>query len=152
MVVGSRAHMQAAATAQRSWYRNILMHGFHALVVLVIGNAVRDTQCGFKLFTREAARLVFYNQRLRRWCFDVELIRLAQAFGIPVAEVPVHWTEVPGSKLRVVQATVRMASELVMLTLGYNVTGAWRAGDPRAELQGGAGDAASGAAGGKKRQ
>ena len=48
MAVGSRAHLQAAATAKRSWYRNLLMRGFHLLVVLVAGSAVKDTQCGFK--------------------------------------------------------------------------------------------------------
>ncbi len=52
MAVGSRAHLQAAATAKRSWYRNLLMRGFHLLVVLVAGSAVKDTQCGFK--AREA--------------------------------------------------------------------------------------------------
>lgn len=66
MVVGSRAHLQAEAVTKRKWYRNILMHGFHALVIMVVGIEVRDTQCGFKLFTREAARCLFYNQRLRR--------------------------------------------------------------------------------------
>ena len=55
MAVGSRAHLQAAATAKRSWYRNLLMRGFHLLVVLVAGSAVKDTQCGFK------ARLVLPN-------------------------------------------------------------------------------------------
>jgi len=48
LAVGSRAHLQAAATAKRSWYRNALMRGFHLLVVLVAGSAVKDTQCGFK--------------------------------------------------------------------------------------------------------
>ena len=49
MAVGSRAHLQAAATAKRSWYRNLLMRGFHLLVVLVAGSSVKDTQCGFKV-------------------------------------------------------------------------------------------------------
>lgn len=49
VAVGSRAHLEAAAIAKRHWYRNILMHGFHLIVVLVAGGAVRDTQCGFKV-------------------------------------------------------------------------------------------------------
>lgn len=48
-VLGSRAHMQEAAMAKRTWVRNILMHGFHSLVTLVVGNTIRDTQCGFKV-------------------------------------------------------------------------------------------------------
>jgi hypothetical protein len=41
--------VQEAATAKRSMLRNFLMHGFHALVVMVVGSHIRDTQCGFKV-------------------------------------------------------------------------------------------------------
>jgi hypothetical protein len=37
------------ATAQRHWLRNFLMHGFHLLVMMVVGGSIRDTQCGFKV-------------------------------------------------------------------------------------------------------
>eukprot|EP00232_Nephroselmis_pyriformis_P007200 CAMPEP_0182894294 /NCGR_PEP_ID=MMETSP0034_2-20130328/24993_1 /TAXON_ID=156128 /ORGANISM="Nephroselmis pyriformis, Strain CCMP717" /LENGTH=328 /DNA_ID=CAMNT_0025028073 /DNA_START=111 /DNA_END=1093 /DNA_ORIENTATION=- len=83
IAVGSRAHLQDKAVAKRKWYRNILMHGFHALVTMVIGGAVRDTQCGFKMFSRAAARAVIPNQRLSRWCFDVEWLYLAAAAPYP---------------------------------------------------------------------
>lgn len=61
--------------------------GFHFLVTFVAGGRIRDTQCGFKLFTRRAAALLYANQRLQRWCFDVELIYLAEQLGVPLAEV-----------------------------------------------------------------
>jgi dolichyl-phosphate beta-glucosyltransferase len=48
-VLGSRAHLQDAALAKRTWIRNFLMHGFHFLVTLVVGGTIRDTQCGFKV-------------------------------------------------------------------------------------------------------
>lgn len=48
-VLGSRAHLQNEAMAKRTAIRNVLMHGFHALVTLVVGNTIRDTQCGFKV-------------------------------------------------------------------------------------------------------
>lgn len=87
--VGSRAHLEQAAVAKRHWLRNFLMHGFHMLVVFVAGSAVKDTQCGFKMFTRHAAALLYSNQRLQRWCFDVELLYLCTKLGIPVKEVQV---------------------------------------------------------------
>lgn len=50
MVIGSRAHLEhTAAVAKRHWGRNLLMHGFHFLVLLVAGPGVKDTQCGFKV-------------------------------------------------------------------------------------------------------
>lgn len=41
--------LQDAATAKRSAVRNFLMHGFHLLVMMVVGHQIRDTQCGFKV-------------------------------------------------------------------------------------------------------
>lgn len=127
-VLGSRAHLQEEAMAKRTWVRNIMMRGFHALVTLVVGSEIRDTQCGFKLFTRPAARLLFPNQRLQRWAFDVELVKLAQSFNVPTAEVQVAWTEIPGSKIRIT-SVVHIAFELAMIAVGYG-SGAWRAEGP----------------------
>ncbi|CAG9463938.1 unnamed protein product [Pedinophyceae sp. YPF-701] len=125
MVVGSRAHLEGAALAKRSWYRNMLMHGFHLLVVLVAGHAIKDTQCGFKLFTRDAAAALFSNMKLQRWCFDVELVHLAQRLHVPVREVAVNWTEIPGSKIRAT-SMLNMAYEIGLLLLGYTIVGNWR--------------------------
>lgn len=49
IAAGSRAHLEGRALSQRSWSRNLLMHGFHLLVLLVAGGAIKDTQCGFKV-------------------------------------------------------------------------------------------------------
>ena len=49
-----------------------------------------------QLFTRKAAQLLYTNQRLQRWCFDVELLFLAQNLEVPVVEASVNWTEIPG--------------------------------------------------------
>lgn len=120
---GSRAHLAAGAAAKRAWHRNLLTRGFHLLVIAVAGPAIKDTQCGFKLFTRSASRALFGNQRLSRWCFDVELAVLAARFGIPVAEVSVGWAEVPGSKVRLT-SIFHMFLELCALGVGYG-SGAW---------------------------
>ncbi|KAL1101851.1 hypothetical protein V6Z11_D05G324500 [Gossypium hirsutum] len=63
---GSRAHLEEKALATRKWYRNFLMKGFHLVVLLAAGPGIRDTQCGFKMFTRSAARKLFTNIRLKR--------------------------------------------------------------------------------------
>ncbi|ODM89625.1 Dolichyl-phosphate beta-glucosyltransferase [Orchesella cincta] len=58
-----------------------------------------DTQCGFKMFTRSAARIVFHNLNIERWAFDVELLYIAQKLKMPIDEVAVYWTEIEGSKV-----------------------------------------------------
>ncbi|PNX97963.1 dolichyl-phosphate beta-glucosyltransferase-like protein [Trifolium pratense] len=67
VVFGSRAHLEEKALATRKWYRNFLMKGFHLVVLLAAGPGVRDTQCGFKMFTRAAARKLFSNVRLKSY-------------------------------------------------------------------------------------
>ena len=122
---GSRAHLeQEEIVTKRTKLRNFAMHGFHLLVFLVVGGNIRDTQCGFKLFTREAAFDVFQHQRLKRWCFDVELIHIAQRLKIPIVEVQVKWEEKEGSKLKFLHV-FHMTLELLTIFLCYNLR-LWR--------------------------
>ncbi|GJP33188.1 hypothetical protein CLOM_g17747 [Closterium sp. NIES-68] len=122
---GSRAHLQKKALVTRKWYRNVLMYGFYFAVLLATGGTgVRDTQCGFKMFTRSAARKLFRNQRLNRWTFDVELLYLCKKLHIRVAEVAVAWTEIPGSKLRPT-SIFHMLFELALIRTGYGL-GVWK--------------------------
>ncbi|EFJ46724.1 hypothetical protein VOLCADRAFT_92792 [Volvox carteri f. nagariensis] len=111
---GSRAHLHKDAIVKRSRLRNFLTRGFHMLVYFVAGGRIRDTQCGFKLFTRRSAAILFSNMRLQRWCFDVELLYLAEQLQIPVCEVFVNWTEIPGSKIRFTSILL-MALELLII-------------------------------------
>lgn len=122
--VGSRYHLEEQALAERKWYRNITMVGFHMLVSAVGIGFIRDTQCGFKLFTRRSARWMFYNQRLSRWAFDVEVLKLAHRFGFPIKEVAVKWTEIPGSKLSVINASLTMFRDLFWLQVCH-LSGIW---------------------------
>ncbi|KAL3838098.1 hypothetical protein ACJIZ3_022689 [Penstemon smallii] len=121
---GSRAHLEEKALATRKWYRNFLMKGFHMVVLLAAGPGIRDTQCGFKMFTRAAARKLFLNTRLKRWCFDVELVYLCKWFSIPMIEVSVKWCEIPGSKVNLLSIP-NMLWELALMSVGYR-TGMWK--------------------------
>ena len=59
VAIGSRAHLEKLSVATRELHRTILMHGFHVLVCILCSNKIQDTQCGFKLFTRKAASILF---------------------------------------------------------------------------------------------
>lgn len=65
--VGSRAHLEEVAIASRSLFRTILMLGFHFLVWLFAVKGIKDTQCGFKLLTRESARICFESLHVEKW-------------------------------------------------------------------------------------
>ncbi|KAF9474817.1 glycosyltransferase family 2 protein [Pholiota conissans] len=127
VVVGSRAHLvKSEAVVKRSFLRNVLMYGLHTILRLVGVGHIRDTQCGFKLFSRSAAQQIFPAQHLPTWIFDVELLLLAKQLRIPVAEVPIEWHEVAGSKLNVVTASVQMLRDLLIVRANH-LLGRWSA-------------------------
>ncbi|XP_060092759.1 dolichyl-phosphate beta-glucosyltransferase [Heteronotia binoei] len=122
---GSRAHLEKDSIAQRSYFRTLLMYGFHFLVWHLCVKDIRDTQCGFKLLTREAASRMFSALHIERWAFDVELLYIAQRCKIPIAEVAVNWKEIEGSKLVPFWSWLQMGRDLLFIRLRY-LTGAWQ--------------------------
>lgn len=124
VAIGSRFHLKGS-TEGRTLIRGFVSGVFNLVVVYIGGvKGIRDTQCGFKLYSRHAAEIAFGGQMLRRWAFDVENLYRVQNAGLNVREVDVQWTEVPGSKLSVVKATINMFFDMVKMRYSY-VTGAW---------------------------
>lgn len=115
----------ALTSTQRSVLRNILMYGLHTILRIVGVGHIRDTQCGFKLFSRRAAQEIFPAQHLATWIFDVELLLLAKQLGIPVAEVQIEWHEVSGSKLNVFADSLQMLRDLLILRANL-LLGRWK--------------------------
>lgn len=121
VAVGSRAHMvNSDAVVQRSKLRNFLMHTFHLFLWVMTPPAtarIRDTQCGFKLFTRATLPYIVPHMHMEGWIFDVEMLMLAEFAHVPVVEVAIGWKEVVGSKLNVVWDSAGMAWDLFLLRL-----------------------------------
>ena len=128
VVFGSRAHL--VSKAQRSMLRTTLMHAFHFFVELLCSSNVRDTQCGFKLFTAEAAQSLFQTLHLQRWAFDIELVILAERLGLAIEEVGIPWHEVDGSKLdtnkvQLAIVSLGMLRDMICVRLCYEM-GIWK--------------------------
>lgn len=85
---------------------------FAAIVRWLLGIKFADTQCGFKMFTAEAAEAVFSQAECDRFAFDAELLLVADRLNFPTAEIPVHWHEVQGSKVRMWRDAPQMLAEL----------------------------------------
>lgn len=132
IVVGSRSHLEQDAIASRSLFRTLLMHGFHFLVWLFAVRNIRDTQCGFKLLTRNAAHTLFKNLHVERWAFDVELLYIAEHLKMPIAEVTVNWIEIEGSKLTPVWSWIQMGVDLFLIWFRYAI-GVWQLYDQNKE-------------------
>ncbi|KAI9885191.1 MAG: hypothetical protein M1823_003031 [Watsoniomyces obsoletus] len=125
IAIGSRAHLVGSeAVVKRSLLRNLLMHSFHLLLRLLTPPAtalIKDTQCGFKLFSRPSLPYIIPYMHSDGWIFDVEMLMLAEAAGIPVQEVAVGWKEVGGSKLNVIWDSLGMAWGLAVLRAAWGM-------------------------------
>lgn len=119
VAIGSRAHLVGSeAVVQRSALRNFLMHSFHILLRIMTPPAtarIKDTQCGFKLFSRATLPHIIPYMHSEGWIFDVEMLMLAESANIAMIEVAIGWKEVLGSKLNVVWDSIGMAWGLALL-------------------------------------
>lgn len=119
VAIGSRA-MRSSDTAVRAlWYRKLIGRTFNLIVNTLIVPNIADTQCGFKMFTAEAADRIFPLQRSERFSFDVELLFLARKNGFKIAEVPVNWHNVPGSKVNLAVDSLAMLKDIFVFRLNY---------------------------------
>lgn len=101
VAVGSR--LAGGPGADRRWRRGLCGRLFAWAARAALGLPVRDTQCGFKLFRRRPGQRLFRLCREEGYLFDVEVLARAQQLGYRLAEVPVRWAEVAGSKVRLLR-------------------------------------------------
>lgn len=127
VVIGSREGLGARRVGE-PWYRHFMGRVFNFVVRLVALRRFQDTQCGFKLFTREAAHDLFRRLRLygedakpakggTLTGFDVEVLFLAVKFGYRVKDVPVEWHYGESSKVHPVRESARMFLDVVRIRL-----------------------------------
>ena len=117
IAIGSRALDRSLIGVHQSQWREMSGIVFNRIMRLITGLPFADTQCGFKLFRRDAARRVFPLQRLDGFSFDVEDLFIAHTLGIPTIEVPVRWNNVEGTKVGLMQG---VASFLDLLRIRWN--------------------------------
>lgn len=100
VLIGSRRHPASVIPTRQPWPREASGRVFNAALRLAGVTKLKDTQCGFKAFRREAARAIFSKLEQDGFGFDVEVLVLADVLGFRTLELPVEWADVSGSKLR----------------------------------------------------
>ncbi len=113
IAIGSRWLRAELQTQRQSLHRQLFGRIFNLLQRMILGLRFKDTQCGFKAFTRRAAHAIFPLQRIERWGFDPEILFLARKFGFRVQEVPVTWGHIGGTRIHPLIDGSRMFQELV---------------------------------------
>jgi glycosyltransferase involved in cell wall biosynthesis len=115
IAIGSRWLQTGLQTRRQPLYRQFFGRIFNLLLRITLGLRFKDTQCGFKAFTRRAAQAIFPAQKIERWAFDPELLYLAQRFGFTVAEVPVAWAHREGTQISPLRDGLRMFGEMLKI-------------------------------------
>lgn len=119
IVIGSRSAGGARIIRRQPLYRMLMGKAFNKVVWLLAVRGLSDTQCGFKLFRRKTCEDLFRMQRVERFAFDAELLFLARKRGLAIRELPVRWTDSPGSKVRIFRDSSRMLLDVIRVRLGY---------------------------------
>jgi len=99
IAIGSRALDRSLVGIHQGPLREYAGRFFNVVMRVATGLPFRDTQCGFKLFRRDAARVIFPRQLLDGFGFDVEDLMIARIHGFKAVEVPVRWDNVEGTKV-----------------------------------------------------
>ena len=115
VAIGSRWLQPETQTHRQSLLRQFYGRLFNLALRVLLGLNFKDTQCGFKAFTRSAARTIFPLQRIERWGFDPELLYLARRAGLKVQEVAVAWAHVEGTRLNPLRDGIRMFGEVLKI-------------------------------------
>jgi dolichyl-phosphate beta-glucosyltransferase len=115
--VASRALHDDSHTVRTKFHRKLIGTIFNFIVRSLTVKGINDTQCGFKLFTAEASNAVFPLQRIHDFGFDVEILYLCRKKGYRIVEVPVNWTDVPGSKVKLWGDSLRMFTDVMKIRL-----------------------------------
>ncbi len=115
IAIGSRALAQSDVRLKQNPVRQAMGQGFNLIVRAITGLPIRDTQCGFKLFRRDACLEAFLLQRVGGFAFDAEILFIARRKGLGIVEVPVTWINSPDSRVRIWRDPALMFRDLLRI-------------------------------------
>jgi dolichyl-phosphate beta-glucosyltransferase len=115
VAIGSRPMAESKLERHQPWHREMLGRAFNFAVRLLAIRKINDTQCGFKIFTRDVCQDVFSRCKLDGFSFDFEALMIARDLGYRIDEVPIRWSHQDGSKVVLMRDGPRMLGDLVRL-------------------------------------
>lgn len=119
VVIGSRDMPDSLVSVEQGFCRRMMGKALRVVRGWIMLRDIRDTQCGFKLFTRQAAREIFARQAIDGFAFDCEVLLLARKLGCCIKEVGVVWCNDPDSRVRPIRDSLGMMASLIRLRWRY---------------------------------
>lgn len=115
LVIGGRDLPGSSEVRGYSPMRRLSGAIYSLLVNTLAVRGIPDTQCGFKWFRTEIAREIFPRLTLAGYAFDVELLAIAQRWGLRIDRIPVTFTHSDDSRIRLVRDSLRMLVDLIAI-------------------------------------
>ena len=122
VVIASRALKESQIKVHQPFYRELIGKVFNKMVQLLAVWGIKDTQCGFKMFTKKAANIIFKRQRIHGWAFDVELLFIAKKYRLKIKEMPVTWINEGDSRVSPIKSSIQMFIQILKINLN-NIRG-----------------------------
>jgi dolichyl-phosphate beta-glucosyltransferase len=117
VVIGSRRVKGAQILVHQHPIREFLGSGFTLLVRFLVDWRIRDATCGFKAFENSVAKKIFKKITIYSWAFDAEILFIAKKFRLKLAQAPVEWSDVMGSKVSLEKDIIRSLFGLFKIRL-----------------------------------
>ncbi len=119
VIIGVRKGNGAKLIIKQPWARQ-KMGEFYALAAnLITGLNLKDWGCGFKMFSRRAADLLFKESFINKWIFDTELLYLAKKNNLSIKEIGIDWKNNPESKIKIFKDTITSLIDLGRIYLRH---------------------------------
>lgn len=117
IVIGSRRLKEKKLGKMPARYRTFLGDIYYEMLRLILLPSVKDTNCGFKLFSKKVIKPIFLRQQINRWGYDAEVLFIANKLGFFIKEIPVKWTHYTGSKVKLADAVIKTLFELLKIKI-----------------------------------
>jgi dolichyl-phosphate beta-glucosyltransferase len=105
------------SVVDRPWWRRVMGDVYRALVHVLVPTDIRDTQCGGKMYTAEAAKDLFAKQRLDGFAFDSEVLFLARRASYKVREIPFALRQHGETRIDFLADTPKMLRDLLVIRM-----------------------------------
>lgn len=116
-VIGSRGMAASQIEIHQNVFREFIGRVFNRIARLLSFKQIADSQCGFKCFSRTAAKELFSLQKINGFSFDAEILYLAQKKGYYLLEEPVIWRDDKNSRVRLLSDPIKMFWDLLKIRL-----------------------------------
>jgi len=115
IVIGSRALRDSNVIQKQHIIRMSMGKFFNLIVKIITGLEFKDTQCGFKMFTKESKNILLPYLKIDDFSFDVEILYVAKKLKLKIKEMPISWVNSPSSKVRIFKDSLKMFLSLIKI-------------------------------------